>query len=512
MTENRDVVVIGGGHNGLVAAGYLARAGLDVVVLEARDVLGGAVASSRVCEGVDASLSRFSYLVSLLPQQVVDDLGLEIELRSRPVASYTPVGDSGLLVERVEGEPTKASFRALTGDDAEYGRWRAFHERLGSLARVLAPTLTRPLPRASDVRAALGDEELWRGMVERPLGHLVEDSFSSDTVRGVVMTDGLIGMNVSPFEESLAQNRCFLYHVIGGGTGEWRVPVGGMGRVASALETSARAAGADLRVKAAVVRLTPTRGGGGTVTLADGTKIRSRYVLGNCAPLTLRALYGRGSLPLWGNQLKINMVVRRLPRLASGIDPRVGFAGTVHLGQGFRRLTAVGGSLDIADPMPCEVYCHTLTDPSILSPALGEAGFHTLTLFGLSAPMARCLVDPKGSRRRAGEAALRALDDALAEPLLDCLARDAYGQPCLEVMTPVDIENELGMPGGHIFHGDLSWPWLADDAPAETAAEQWGVATEHPGILLCGSGAVRGGAVSGIGGHNAAMAVLADAG
>ena len=97
---------------------------------------------------------------------------------------------------------------------------------------------------------------------------------------------------------------------------------------------------------------------------------------------------------------------------------------------------------------------------------------------------------------------------ALAEPLQPCLALDRRGEPCVEVMTPLDIEAELGMPGGNIFHGDLAWPWLADDEPASTVAERWGVATSHPGILLCGSGAVRGGAVSGLGGQNAAMAVL----
>jgi phytoene dehydrogenase-like protein len=118
--------------------------------------------------------------------------------------------------------------------------------------------------------------------------------------------------------------------------------------------------------------------------------------------------------------------------------------------------------------------------------------------------------DPDGSRQQAKMAALRSLQSVLAEPLEPCLARDRHGEPCIEVMTPLDIEAELGMPGGNIFHGDLSWPWLSNDAPAKTAAERWGVATGHRGILLCGSGAVRGGAVSGLGGHNAAMAVLED--
>jgi phytoene dehydrogenase-like protein len=165
-------------------------------------------------------------------------------------------------------------------------------------------------------------------------------------------------------------------------------------------------------------------------------------------------------------------------------------------------------SNQIPEPMPCEIYCHTLTDGSILDPELRAAGYHTLTLFGMHTPANLFAADPAGSRERAKDAALRSLQSVLAEPLEPCLALDRRGEPCIEVLTPLDIEAELGMPGGHIFHGDLDWPWLADDASVVTPAERWGVATGYPGILMCGSGAVRGGAVSGLGGHNAAMAVL----
>src|SRR6476661_8059810 len=112
---DRDVVIVGGGHNGLVAAAYLARAGLSVTVLEAGDRFGGAVASAQIFDGVEITLSRFSYLVSLLPQQIIDDLDLDLDLRSRRIASYTPVGDRGLLVERQPGEATRASFEAAPG-------------------------------------------------------------------------------------------------------------------------------------------------------------------------------------------------------------------------------------------------------------------------------------------------------------------------------------------------------------------------------------------------------------
>ncbi len=512
-TAEPDVVVVGGGHNALVAAAYLARAGRRVTLLEARDELGGAVAGARLFPGVDARVSRYSYLVSLLPGTVVAELGLDLELRSRRTASYTPTPNGDLLVERSEGEATRASFAALTGGDEAYEAWRAFYARVGELAAVVAPTLTRPLPRAADVRAAV-PACTWRDLVERPVGEVLGRTFTDDTVRGVVLTDALIGTFARSDDASLVQNRCFIYHLIGNGTGEWRVPVGGMGRVADELVRVARAAGADLRTGAVVTGLVPLPGGGAEVALADGSRFAAPHVLLGCAPAVADALLGVDEADRArpeGSQLKVNLLLRRLPRLRSGADPATAFAGTLHLGQGAARLDEaydLAARGELPDPLPSEVYCHTLTDPSILGPGLRASGHHTLTLFGVHAPARLFRDDPDGLRDRARDAALRSLQAVLAEPLTDCLALDADGQPCVEVVTPVDLEHELRMPGGHIFHGDLAWPWLADDAPARTPAESWGVATAHPGVLLCGSGAVRGGAVSGLGGHNAAMAVL----
>ncbi len=500
VSSAAEVIVVGGGHNGLVAAAYLGRAGHRVTVLEARDELGGAVASTSPFPGVDARLSRFSYLVSLLPEKIIAELGLDLELRSRTIRSFTPVGDRGLLVRRT------------VADETDLDR------SLAALAAVVEPTLTQPLPRAGDLRTKV-EPGLWSALTERPVGELIEASETDDAVRGALLTDALIGTFSYAHDPSLRQNRCFLFHVIGNGTGEWRVPVGGMGAVTAALARAAGAAGAELRTRTRVVRLEPAENGPGRarVELADGQTLSADVVLANCAPATLDRLLGREpSTPApMGSQLKINMVVRRLPRLRSGLDPEVAFAGTLHLAQGYTRLQeayeqAAGGR--IPDPLPSEVYCHSLTDPSILGPDLQAAGSHTLTLFGLHTPVELFRADPDRARIRARRAALRSLQDVLTDPLDEVLARDANGRPCVEVVTPVDLERELGLPGGHIFHGDLQWPWLADDAVADTPAQRWGVATNVEDVLLCGSGAVRGGAVSGIGGHNAAMAVLESAG
>jgi phytoene dehydrogenase-like protein len=511
-TRDHDVVIIGGGHNGLVAAAYLARAGMAVTVLEAGSRFGGAVASAQIFAGVPIKLSRFSYLVSLLPEQIVRDLGLELELRSRRVASYAPVGDGGLLVERQPGGATLDSFETGPGL-AAYQQLQDLETDLHRLAAIVAPTLIAPLPRADDLRAAVGDQ-LWEDLVERPIGELIERRITDETVRGVVLTDALIGTFASAHSPDLTQNRCFLYHVVGNGTGEWRVPVGGMGTVAAALEQAARAAGATLLTDAEVVGLAPAKDVV-EVQLADGFAISARTVLANCAPATLAALRGAPAGRPEGAQVKINLVLRRLPAFRSGIDPRTGFAGTLHLNQGYHQLErayaeATAGRMP--DPLPCESYCHSLTDPSIVDPALQDQGFHTLTIFGLHTPARLFDHDHDLVREQALQAALASVQSVLAEPLTDCIARDARGDLCIEVMSPQDVEREVRLPGGHIFQGDLAWPWLADDEEPVTAPQRWGVATDHPAILLCGSGARRGGAVSGLGGHNAAMALLEERG
>jgi phytoene dehydrogenase-like protein len=232
----------------------------------------------------------------------------------------------------------------------------------------------------------------------------------------------------------------------------------------------------------------------------------------NAAPRVLDTLLGHepaGTGPE-GSQLKVNMVLRRLPRLRDPqVDPRVAFAGTFHINESYDQLAtahaqAAAGRLPSVPP--AEIYCHTLTDPSILGDDLRSSGHHTLTLFGLHMPARLFRDDPEGARAAALASTLSSLNSVLAEPLEDCLARDADGRPCLEARSPVDLEDDIALPGGHIFHRDLQWPWLQDDG--HTPAQRWGVATADDRVLLCGAGARRGGGVSGVPGRSAAMALL----
>jgi phytoene dehydrogenase-like protein len=478
-----DAVIVGAGHNGLVAAVLLARAGRSVLVLERGAKVGGAAVSGTPFGGVEVRLSRYAYLVSLFPASLLRSLGVNMELRRRSVSSYTPVGDAGLLDRGGELD-------------------RGVSELLGRVATRVFPTLTRPLLSRPDMRALVGED--WEPLFEQPLSGLLESRLASDVARGVALTDALIGTFAAADDPGLRQNRCFLYHVVGG---PWDVPVGGMGRLTEQLRDRALAAGAEIRTRTPVEGLR-TDGSVAEVETGDGECVEAGHVLANVAPQVLARLLGAPPTEPApeGAQLKINMLLRRLPRLRDrSVSVLDAFAGTFHVNESYEQLGRAYSEAargEIPRLPPCELYCHSLSDPSILSDELRAAGAHTLTLFGLHMP-ARLFTRP-GAKERAVEATLRSMDSVLAEPLEECLWRDGDGRPCLEALTPLELEHELGLPGGHIFHRDLSWPF----AEADEEVGRWGVETEWANVFVCGAGARRGGGVSGIPGHNAAMAVL----
>ncbi len=520
VNKTYDVVIVGGGHNGLTAAAYLARTGRSVAVLERLDHVGGAAISTEAFEGVDARLSRYSYLVSLLPQRIINDLGLDIRLARRRYSSYTPVPgapEKGLLVDNLDANATAASF-ATIGEASDAAGFDAFYGKTARLAEKLWPSVTAPLLTRSEVRELVGDDDLWNEFIERPLAEVIERDLSGDVARGVALTDGLIGTFAAADAASLDQNRCFLYHVIGGGTGDWDVPVGGMGAVSGELARAAREAGAELLTGAEVTAIRSGETSAEVDVTLEGTNhtLSANWVLANVSPWVLGQLTGQplpASSRPEGAQIKVNLLLTRLPKLADpSVTPEQAFGGTFHINERYSQLDAAyraGATGEIPSPLPCEIYCHSLSDPSILGPDLQAAGYQTLTVFGLHVPHA-LLTRENNDEMRAKLVAgvLASLNSVLAEPIENCIALDGNGQPCVEGKTSIDLEDALNMTGGNIFHAPLSWPWLEDDADLSTPAARWGVGTAHPRVLMCGSGAQRGGAVSGIGGHNAAMALL----
>src|SRR6058998_2225248 len=522
MKSRYDVVILGAGHNGLVAASYLGRAGLSVLLLEKNDYIGGATTSQKLFPDYDAWLSRYAYLVSLFPQKIIRDLGLNLELRRRAIASYTPYVSHGqhgaLVLSNLDESASRKSIVDLTGSEAEFERLKNFYNLPRVFAGQVWDSMLEPLVAKKEMANRFNVDEIsreaWRSLVEEPLGNAIERYLRNDLVRGLVFTDAKVGVFTYPHDSSLVQNRCFLYHLIGNKTGEWKVPVGGMGAVSSELERAARKSGAELLTNVDVRTLNVAGKTRSVEFCVDdkGDAVEARFLLVNFGRNVLAKFTGRFLQPDRtdeGSVFKINMLLRRLPKLKAKEYPATdAFSGTFHSDEGYAQMNisfdqASEGRLP--ERTPCEMYCHTLTDDSILAPALREQGFHTMAIFGLDAPWNLFVRDNENMRREAERRFLASINQWLEEPIEDCLAIARDGRRCIESKTPVDIEDALGMYHGNIFQDAPTFPF----AERREQVGTWGVETEHENVFLCGSSALRGGAVSGIPGHNAARAVLA---
>jgi phytoene dehydrogenase-like protein len=521
MKSQYDVVILGAGHNGLVAASYLGRAGLSVLLLEKNDYIGGATTSQKVFPDYEARLSRYSYLVSLFPEKIIRDLGLKLELRRRATGSFTPYIKSGqhhgLLISNVDEGQSRRSIVDLTGSETEFEQMKKFYNLSRLFAEHAWDSMLEPLVSKEELKRRFEADdvsrEAWRSLAEEPLGRALERYLEDDLLRGLVLTDAKVGIFTHPHHPSLVQNRCFLYHLIGNKTGEWKVPVGGMGAVARELEEAARSAGAEFLTNVDLVDIDlgqKTK----TVGFHVGGKkqsVESRFLLVNFGRNVLSKYSGKAYEPEAvdeGSVFKINMLLRRLPKLKAKKYPlEQAWCGTFHSDEGYEQMNASyeqAAKGRLPDKTPCEVYCHTLTDESILSPELREKSFHTITLFGLDAPYSLFAKDNETMRKQAEKKFLASMNQWLEEPLEDCLAVARDGSLCIESKSPVDIENSLGMYHGNIFQDSPTWPFAITKEQVGT----WGVETEWENVFLCGSSALRGGAVSGIPGHNAAKKVL----
>jgi phytoene dehydrogenase-like protein len=522
-----DVVVVGGGHNGLVAAGLLAREGLSVLVCEARDVVGGAAVSEHPF-GPDYTVTSLSYVVSLLPPSLVRALDLERHgYHVYPQGPYfAPRRDGRHL--RLPDDPAArhAEIAKFSAKDADaYPAWDADMGRLGAL---LGPLLEDIPPRVGSKRPAdLARQALLlrrlRGMDERAavdvvrvlsdsIADLVEARFESDAVRGVLSVSGVIGTWAGPRSAGTAY--VMLHHHVGdlgdGHAGAWGFPRGGMGGVTSALASAARSFGAEIRTGTPVGRI-DVRGGRTTgVTLADGTAVTAGAVITTAHPqISFLRLVEREHLPPgfladiegWHTRsgtVKINLAVDRLPVFAShaGFDPQV-HGGTIVLAESLDDVETAFQQAVTGHPadLPFADVCI----PSVFDDSLAPEGHHVVSMFTQWVPHTWSAEPHRDELEAYADRAVARLDAVAPGFAGSVLHRQVIG--------PYDMEHTYHLVGGNIFHGELTPGQMFHARPAAGFAD---LRTPVAGLYQAGSSTHGGGGVTGVPGRNVVRQVLAD--
>ena len=517
---SHDAIVVGGGHNGLTCAAYLARAGLNVCVLERRDVLGGACVTEELWPG--QRVSRASYVVSMLHPDIVrelrlGDFGYEAVPLDPSYATFGPDGEPILF--STDTARTRETIARYSRKDAD--AYPGFEAMLERAADFLRPLLLRPPPalgskRPGDVAGLLREgaraaglgrrelHELYRVMT-MPVGDLLDDWFETDTLKGAIASTGVVGVWAGPRTPGTAYN--LLHHALGelnGVKGAWGHVKGGMGAISQALARSAEAAGATVRTDAEVSSIDVKGGRADGVTLASGERLTAPLVVSGAHPrTTILDLAGAEHFPdevvedmrryrSRGGSVKINCVLSEPPAYRDSSLHRTGVAICASIDSLERAWQdAVRGE-------PAEVPYLEVEVPTSVDPSLTDDGSTVMTLFTQYGPH-REEDWPQGAR------------EAYADRCFDILARHAPNvKDALvhrEVLAPPDIERIFGLAGGSIFQGEQGLDQMAFMRPSPLLAQY---ATPVDGLYLCGAGTHPGGGVMGACGHNAAQRVLRD--
>ncbi len=522
-----DAIVVGGGHNGLTTAAYLAKAGHKVLVLERRPILGGACVTEELWPG--KRVSRASYVVSMLQPKIVKDLRLEdFGYKAVPLdPAYAALTPDGPIVFYDDIGMTQDSIRPINSRDAE--NFRPFEERLFRVADFLGPMLLREPPalgskRPGDLlslaREAARAAGLSRAdvhevvrMFTMSVADLLDDYFEHEALKGSIASTGVVGVWAGPNTPGTAYN--LLHHALGelnGVKGSWGHVVGGMGAISEAIAASARAAGAEIRTDAEVVSIDVEGERAVGVTLAGGERLRAPIVASGAHPKnTILDLAGAENFPeevvedmrryrTRGGSVKINMVLSEPPRYEGpGIDDSMQEVlrhTGVNLCPSIEYLErawqdALGGRPAAEPYVESEL-------PSAIDQSLTDDGSWVMTMFTQYGPP-----DEAGW----GEGAREKYADACIEHL----ARYAPNVPGAiverEVLAPPDIERIFGLTGGSIFQGEQGLDQMAFMRPSPLLA---GYATPVHGLYLCGAGTHPGGGVMAASGHNAAKRILRD--
>jgi phytoene dehydrogenase-like protein len=508
-----DVVVVGGGHNGLVAANYLAKAGRHVVVLERRQMLGGACVSEELVPG--AKFSTCAYVVSSLRPEIIRELELKrfgLEVYATDVLNFVMGADGSHFFVWPELDRTLSEIGKLSKHDSE--TFIDFGIRFQRFAQLVAPLLLQEPPTLSDLVKRFEDAgsiDLWHEFVTISVGDMLDRYFESDLLKGLFMFFALVSVHAGPYSPGTAYE--FSHHSWGeyeGEFGRFGFARGGMGAITEALANGARHHGAELQTGVEVKRIVVDRGVVQGVELADGSVLRAPAVLSNADPrrtylnlidprdLKADFLESARRIDMRGSMARVHMLVDELPHykgLPAGEGPQHrGFSLVGATPADFERGWQAQLRGELMDDYPIEMIIQSVTDPT-----LAPAGLHTITTGIQQLPFELAEGTWDSRREEFTERVVRSL--SRFAPNLEGSIRGSY------TLTPLDIEREYGLTGGNIFHGAMFTNQLFASRPIPG----WGgYRTPIKGLYLCGAGTHPGGAVMGAPGHNAAFALIAD--
>ncbi|HYS81321.1 MAG TPA: NAD(P)/FAD-dependent oxidoreductase [Anaeromyxobacteraceae bacterium] len=521
-----DVAVVGAGHNGLVTAAYLARAGLSVVVLEAQDRVGGACVSEETWEGFRVSTA--AYVVSLFRREIVRDLDLArhgYHVLRRDPSSFTPLPDGRSLLLGPDAAMNRREVAKFSARDAE--RLPEYEAMLDHIARAIEPTLLETPPALST-----RPRDLWRlarmGWRFLRLGPdaphaaeiltgaarpILDRWFESDALKATLATDAIIGAAASP--STPGTGYVLFHHVMGevdGARGVWGYVQGGIGKLPEALAKAARAHGAEIRTSARVTRVRIGPHGADGVVLADGTEISAHRVASSAdATVTLLGLVGTErlapeivsavrSIDYASGSMKINLALSALPEFtALPGAPGPQHRGTIHVAPSLEYLESAFDDARRGEPSAEPILECTI--PSAVDPSVAPPGRHLMQIFVQYAPY----------QLRSGSWD-ELLKERFADRCLEVLERYAPGVTrsviARQVLSPLDIERRFGLTGGNIFQGAMTPSQLFFLRPFAGYADY---RTPVPRLYLCGAATHPGGGIMGACGYNAAREILRDA-
>ncbi len=513
-TEQIDVIIIGAGHNGLVAAGYLARAGKKVLVLEQRDRVGGACTLEEPFPGF--TMSPCAYVVSLLRPEIIRDLELHrygFDAYVKDPQMFVPYPDDNYLFFRPSTEKTVEGIRRFSPHDAEaYPKFLAFFDRASEL---LNPILLEEPPSVADLAARFRgeDEEIYRYLMFGNLYDMLADYFESDYLRAAWAGQGVIGSFIGP--KTPGSVYVLWHHMCGevnGQQGVWGYVRGGMGRISFALAASAEAHGAVIRTNSPVAKILVHDGRAEGVRLENGEELRAAAVLSNADPkrtflqfcadadLDKDFLHRISRFKTESAVIKINVALKELPsfKCLPGTTPGLQHSGSCEISptpDWVQEAYEDAARGELSRNPYIEAYMQSATDPTV-----APAGYHTISMFCQYAPY-----HLKG--RQWSDEVKREMADRIIAAMTEFAPNFADAILDYQVLSPVDIEQRYGMPNGNIFHGEITPDQIFSLRPTPECAHY---RTPVESLYLCGSGVHPGGGVMGAPGHNAARALLND--